>query len=244
MIERGNTFESKESAVFSSLEVIIVCGSGLQMNNGGLKKWWEGKPEAELPKSSWDARMRLTAAGELWQRYKKNGKEIPIIVTGGKEAYSTLAPSIAAVMKEDLRRRFEVPENLIIEIDTGGNTVSDMEAVVKKMEELGLHLAITISSDYHKLAEVLAKKKGMEFVSAERLLEERNSRYQKIIEDIYACPTMKNLKHSQSLMSHILILPLGEKIYNWWAKRTLPKRSPVTVFDPYGLQKMAGKFNK
>src|SRR4030043_2244486 len=166
MIERGDRLGSETKEFEQSVKIAIaVHTSGLHEN-----------PGFRLPKISWDARMRLTAAGELWQRFKARGSEVPIFVVGGNN-FPSLASSLAMVGKEDLIRRFEIPQQLIMELDSGGNTVSDMSLVLEEAKKGKIGMVINISSRYHLVARTLAEKKGMEFRDAESLLLERHRFY-------------------------------------------------------------------
>jgi uncharacterized SAM-binding protein YcdF (DUF218 family) len=242
-LDQSRNLEEEKFSFPENIDVIVVHGSGLHLSKSGRQGWWPENPEARLPKSSWDQRMRLIAAGELWQRYKEQGREVPIIVSGGN-VFPTLAPSIAEVMKEFLIRAFGIPEEKIVVADKGGDTVSDMEQVEKIMKERDFHKAINVSSEFHKVAEALAKKKGMKFIPAERLLKERNLRYSQIVNDLYGCSSIKKLIKNQKRMALFIKIHFGEKLYRWQAQRTLPQRAEATSFDPHALQKMTGRFGK
>lgn len=231
MVEREGRSgpENKEFGQLVNV-AIAVHTSGLHEN-----------PGFRLPKISWDARMRLTATGELWQRLQARGLEVPIFVAGGNN-FPTLASSLAMVGKEDLVRRFEIPQQLIMELDSGGNTVSDMDLVLEEARRRKIGTIINISSRYHQVARTLAEKKGMEFRDAESLLQERHRLNGQIIKDIYDSQAVRNLEETQSVGVVLIKIPvIGERIYDWRSRRTLSQRATVTVFDPYGLQKMTGK---
>lgn len=217
-------------------DVIIVHGSGLHSSE-----------KTELGyKSSWDARMRLTAAGDLWQRHRDKGRGIKVMVVGGNN-YPTLAPSIAETMKEDLRRRFDIPVGDIIVVDEGGNTVSDDEQIIEVMQREGFQSAIDISSGYHKVAKSLSGKRGNRFVSAEEILKKRHPLYRGIISDVYKSRPIRRLIANQCIGVLILNIPRhGREFYEERSESLRLGKGPeggaeVTVFDPDSLRRMTGK---
>ncbi len=234
MSERESQTEIVEQLQTLCPDVIIVHGSGLHMS----KKTESGY------KSSWDARMRLTAAGGLWEGYHDQGKNVKVMVVGG-DNYPTLAPSIAETMKEVLMR-IGIPEKDIVVVGEGGNTVSDDEQIIEVMQREGFGNAIDISSGYHEVERFLSGKRGTRFVSAEEILKERHRFYPQVITDIYESQSIKDLIKSQEHRVLLLSIPVfGKGLYEWLSRK-LRGRGPeggavVTVFDPYGLQKMAGK---
>lgn len=260
--ERDDGRQEKEA--LPSIDVIVVHGSGLHRNvvskdiagvseehEIGLRDWLPSKPECPLPKISWDARMRLTAAGYLWEKYHIMGIDLPVVVAGGRN-YPTLAPSIAEVMKADLINRFQIPRDKIILVDKGGNTVTDNEGVIEIMRTRGFMQAIDISSGYHKVEEYLAERRGAKFVSSETLLKERyagrgHESFLRIIDDLCENEVVNGLVRSQKMRVIFLKIPfVGGKIYEKDSVRRLRELEPgsgakVTNFDKHGLKKMLGR---
>lgn len=249
-------------------EAIIVHGSGLHRNVKLGKTWddmgnvvtvmeireigrkdWLPNNAGSLPKTSWDARMRLAAAAKAWQRARHMGKDIPIIAVGGNN-YPSLTPTIAETMKFELVHRFGVEGAKIIVAGIGGNTVNDFHEVRKILKEKRIKAGLHISSRYHKAAAFLAEKLGVDLMTAEDILRVEVPQYRQIVEDLYRSPALRGLTEDQERRIKVLSIPgIGEIVYQLRsAGLSFGKKPgqgiPVTVFDSGGLRVMVGKPDK
>lgn len=233
-------------------EVIVVHGSGLHNNPNGAKGWWEERPDVPRPVESHDGITRVVAAAELWKEYAKQNKEVLFWVVGGK-VYPEISQSTAQIMKLDAIDH-GVKEDYIVEINRGGNTVSDTKAAVLQMRECWGYppQAVNISSEFHLTAKTLADKNDflvkisfglvgerMRHVSAEAILENvtddsGNYPYREAIAELRKDPTIQQLTEVQKKRAMILAIPfIGGLVYNYQANRTLVHRAEVTDFNPY-----------
>lgn len=241
------------------VDAIVVQGSGLHRNHAikrdkagneisrreiGRRGWLPLFPDLPKPKSSADEIMRIIATGHLWERYKDLGTELIVFTTGGN-SYPDLAPSIAAVAKDDLVRRFKIPEELIIPAARGRNTVANIEEIKETIHLCGFSRLAYVSNEYHLVAKALARQEGWIFMGAEDLLIGRNEKYRGIIEDIRRSPTTAALRASQMKGLLMVNMPLvGRGLYKLYSELTLPGRATVTDFDPHVWQKQTGKYRE
>lgn len=88
----------KEYTTGFSPDVIVVLSSGLyrsSVNSNGLKP-------------SWDARIRLVAAAELYDRQKTIGQPPQLIITGGNVYKGQ--PELSHISRLGLVNSYKIPE--------------------------------------------------------------------------------------------------------------------------------------
>lgn len=233
MFERENLPTPEQNKNLYSI-TLIVLSSGLHLSEAAESG----------TKLSWDARLRLNAVVHLTKELIQLGVVSRIVVCGG-EVYSGYPP-LAELMEEDIRRKLrgfmekhKIPEEKISisRADDSLNTVEDINSGIKILESEGSpgrKSAIVISNGHHLVARLLAKKRGIGFLSAEEILGKKDRRYQAIINNIRFTPEVTKLFVTQAVGSGVLLFG-GEEKYIEKSRSPLPKRAKITKFNPYGL---------
>jgi uncharacterized SAM-binding protein YcdF (DUF218 family) len=210
-------------------KAIVILGSGFHLSE-------VTKTGVKL---SPDQRMRLWAGLQLQKELSEVGNPPEMFICCGGQVFSReewgekrLMPSLSAYMKDELVRR-GIPEQSVLKERDSLNTVEDFNQAMKMIEDGGLFPAVVISDRFHFVARVLAKRKGLKYVSAESLLSRRNRRYQKIIRSLTCRTKFLEFVVNQVKGTAFLLLR-GEE--NYTEKVGREKGDVIaTEFDPYWL---------
>ncbi len=175
--EQGDDEAAEEKKFFDEIpdsDAVLVLAGGLEKRGDRVVLDIESK-------------MRALGALELWE----HGKIKKIVLAGGKGVrIEGPVPPISEVMKEYLMAHGAPEEDIIIETNSI-NTSSSLENVLPMLEGQGIKKFLLETNEYHMgrseqlLKNVLAEQ-GIAFneslsVTAEELLRNRSSHYEKLI---------------------------------------------------------------
>ena len=183
-------------------DAIIVLGAGIQEKNNGVEPMFDGK-------------MRTIAAAEAFRQ-----RLAPFLVfSGGKTAGEQL-PSEARVMSDFLKRKYknesdsftEIPTDQIVLEEKSKNTAENLENILKLIKERGWQKVAFLTNDYHlPRVQELAHNYGIDAqeLSAEDELEQRDPRFQRVIDKYYESSEIKAAERKEKILK--LLLKIDKK---------------------------------
>lgn len=115
-------------------DCIVVLSCGMKPNDYRISGW---KPDL-------DAHIRITAAAELFHL----GVAERILVSGGK-MHGPANPSLAEILDEELRRKYEVPKEKILVEERSVDTTENAEFCADILNNKGLESIALVTNEYH-----------------------------------------------------------------------------------------------
>lgn len=161
--------------------------------------------EKNQPRLSFDGKMRVVAAGELY----RSGLTTKLILSGGR----TLGPkhsSEAVIMAEYLTKRFKIPPGAIVLEEESTDTIENVENLKKIVEKEKISGPLAILSNSYHISRILKimEQKGLtaEPITAENTLLARSEHYRPLVEKYLSSGMMKLKKVKEAMLRGLLII--------------------------------------